>query len=190
MYVIHDVVHPRPGKVLQVAVVALTLAPGVVLAQSGSRRARAVSAVVDTQRVVFVCEHGTVKSVVAAAHFNRLARARGLAAVAISRGSAPDSAVPAVVRNGLLADGVGPWRARPAPLSKADLLGAALVVSFDQSIDSLVGTHAPVRHWDNTPSVMQDYATGRDSIVARVRALITELQRAHPPGRRPTHLDG
>jgi protein-tyrosine-phosphatase len=153
----------------------------VVLAQSGGRRARAVSAAADTQRVVFVCEHGTVKSVVAAAHFNRLARARGLAAVAISRGSAPDSAVPAVVRKGLLADGVGPWRARPAPLRKADVLGAALVVSFDQSIDSLVGAHAPVRHWDNTPSVMHDYATGRDSIVARVRALVTELQRAHPP---------
>ena len=33
--------------------------------------------------VVFVCEHGAAKSVVAAAHFNRMARERGLAVRAI-----------------------------------------------------------------------------------------------------------
>lgn len=40
--------------------------------------------------VLFVCEHGSAKSVVAAAHFNRLAEQRGLPFHAISRGTAPD----------------------------------------------------------------------------------------------------
>jgi protein-tyrosine-phosphatase len=133
----------------------------------------------DTQRVVFVCEHGTVKSVVAAAHFNKLARERGLPFVAVSRGTAPDSALPALVRDGLLADGAGPWRAAPTRLTEADVGGASLFVSFDQPIDDLVAGRAPVRHWDNTPSVMQGYMTGRDAIVARVTALVDELRRAH-----------
>src|SRR5688572_249911 len=40
--------------------------------------------------VLFVCEHGSAKSVVAAAHFNRIAADRGLPFRAISRGTAPD----------------------------------------------------------------------------------------------------
>jgi hypothetical protein len=123
-----------------------------------------------------------VKSVVAAALFNKLARERGLAAVAVSRGTAPDSALPALVREGLLADGAGPWRARPTRFTFADVPGAALLVSFDQPIEGLVGGRAPVRHWDGTPSVMRDYGTGRDAILERVRALVAELDRPKPPG--------
>ncbi|MBV9880659.1 MAG: hypothetical protein JO180_09195 [Gemmatirosa sp.] len=140
--------------------------------------ARAARAGADTQRVVFVCEHGTVKSVVAAAHFNQLARARGLPFVAVSRGTAPDSALPVLVRNGLLADGTGPWLAAPTLFRAADADGVSVVVSFDQPVDAVVAGRAPVRHWDGTPSVMRDYATGRDSIVTRVAALVDELQRS------------
>ena len=42
--------------------------------------------------ILFVCEHGSAKSVVAAAHFNQIATARGLPFRAISRGT------PATVR--------------------------------------------------------------------------------------------
>jgi hypothetical protein len=38
--------------------------------------------------VVFVCLHGSVKSQMAAAHFNRIAKERGLPAIAVSRGIA------------------------------------------------------------------------------------------------------
>src|ERR1700755_547517 len=59
----------------------------------------------EKDRVVFVCEHGTVKSVVALEHFNRLAEARRLDVVGVSRGTRPDSVVPDVVSRGLLLDG-------------------------------------------------------------------------------------
>src|ERR1043165_9307155 len=66
-------------------------------------------------KIVFVCEHGTVNSVVALEHFNRLAQARGLDIVGLSRGTRPDSTVPAVVSRGLLLDGfdVSTFSARP-----------------------------------------------------------------------------
>src|SRR5262249_35169486 len=43
--------------------------------------------------VVFVCLHGSVKSQVAAAHFNRIAKERGLPVIAVSRGIAVDKEI-------------------------------------------------------------------------------------------------
>src|SRR5438093_5785714 len=44
-------------------------------------------------RVLFVCLHGAAKSVVGAAHFRRLAAARGLAVDAVAAGTEPDPAL-------------------------------------------------------------------------------------------------
>ena len=56
-------------------------------------------------RVVFVCEHGSVKSLIAMDYFNRSARERGLAYRAVARGTAPEATVQVMERardNGLL----------------------------------------------------------------------------------------
>ena len=50
---------------------------------------------------VFVCEHGTVKSVVALELFTRLACEKDLTFQAVSRGTRPDLTVPVAVREGL-----------------------------------------------------------------------------------------
>jgi hypothetical protein len=50
--------------------------------------------------VVFVCLHGSVKSVMAAAHFNRIAKERQLPFVAVARGVDPDREIPASIRQG------------------------------------------------------------------------------------------
>lgn len=44
-----------------------------------------------SRRIVFVCEHGAAKSVVAAAHFNRLARERGIPYHAVAKGADPQA---------------------------------------------------------------------------------------------------
>src|SRR5260370_21135331 len=54
-------------------------------------------------KVVFVCEHGSAKSVIAAAHFERLAREEGLLFEVVARGTTPDSEIPAGVPNRLQA---------------------------------------------------------------------------------------
>ena len=47
------------------------------------------------ESLLFVCLHGAAKSVVGAAHFRRLAAARGLAVDAVAAGTEPDPALAA-----------------------------------------------------------------------------------------------
>src|SRR5262245_44043426 len=51
---------------------------------------RSEAATTRSPRVLFVCLHGAAKSVVAAAHFRRVAAARGLAVDAAAAGTEPD----------------------------------------------------------------------------------------------------
>ena len=134
----------------------------------------------DAARVVFVCEHGAVKSVMAAALFNRMAAERGLAARAVSRGTVPDDLVPSLVRDNLRADGAAVGEGRPVRLSADEGLEAGLFVAFDVEVPPAVSRGVPVRRWDGTPSVLSDYRVGRDAIAARVAELLAELERASP----------
>jgi pyruvate/2-oxoglutarate dehydrogenase complex dihydrolipoamide acyltransferase (E2) component len=59
-----------------------------------------------TPVIVFVCEHGAAKSVMAAAHFNKLARERGLNLRAVARGTSPDKEIAPKAALGLQADGL------------------------------------------------------------------------------------
>ena len=63
--------------------------------------------------VVFVCRHGSAKSVIAASSCARLAGRRGLAVDAESAGVEPDASLPANVVSGLGADGIDVSGARP-----------------------------------------------------------------------------
>ena len=55
----------------------------------------------DSKTIVFVCLHGSVKSQMAAAHFNKIASERGLPYVAVSRGIEVDSSIPTRIRDGI-----------------------------------------------------------------------------------------
>jgi hypothetical protein len=128
--------------------------------------------------VVFVCEHGSVKSLIATSYFNQRAQQRGLPFRAVARGTAPEPAVPAQVRDGLRASGFDVSGYVPQLLRPSDVDGASLVISFDQQIEAAVGGRAQYVKWDNLPAVLAHYAQGRDEIVKRVDALIGQLARA------------
>ena len=83
-----------------------------------------------TQTILFVCEHGSAKSVIAAAHFNRLAKQRGLPHCAIARGINPDAEISLQLRLNLAKDrlDVAIWKAQGA--SEKDVRGEARVVTF------------------------------------------------------------
>jgi arsenate reductase len=133
------------------------------------------------QRVVFVCEHGSVKSLVAASYFNRSARQRGLPFEAVARGTAPEPTVPRVVQEGLHAVGMDVSAYVPKLFQSSDVSGASLVISFDQDIAGAVGKTAPHLKWDNLPSVLDNYSRGRDAIVQKVEALIDALSDGRTP---------
>jgi protein-tyrosine-phosphatase len=135
--------------------------------------ARAQSAAVPRpSRVLFVCLHGAAKSVVAAAHFRRLAAARGLAVTAAAAGTEPDAELAPAAVKGLAGDGLTAAPARPRPVTLYDLESAARVVSFGCDVAASKGRR--VEQWD-VPAVSDGYAAARDRIVARVERLLGEL---------------
>jgi arsenate reductase (thioredoxin) len=123
--------------------------------------------------VLFVCEHGSAKSIVAAAHFNRIAADRGLPFRAISRGTAPDPEMAPAAVKGLLGDGLKPADPAPAKLTQSDLDTAARVVTFcDLPPDLKAAT--PIERWD-VPPVSTEYARSREAMLELIEQLLVKL---------------
>jgi protein-tyrosine-phosphatase len=123
-------------------------------------------------RVLFVCLHGAAKSVVAAAHFRRLAATRGLAFDAVAAGAEPDPELGPGAVKGLAGEGLRAMPARPRPVTLYDLASAARVVGFGCDVVPSRGQH--VEQWD-VPAVSDGYPAARDRIVANVERLVAEL---------------
>jgi protein-tyrosine-phosphatase len=144
----------------------------------GGQSLAADSSLSEPPRVVFVCEHGSVKSLIGMVYFNRSAQERGLPYRAVARGTAPEPTVPGPVREGLRAAGFDVSEFVPQLFKASDVDGAALVVSFDQDISKIVAGRARHLRWDNLPGVLAEYARGRDEIVRHVDTLLDELTRS------------
>jgi DNA-binding beta-propeller fold protein YncE len=134
-------------------------------------------------QVLFVCEHGNVKSLMAASYFNQLAAKRGLNLRAISRGSAPDSTtVPAPIVAGLRTDGVDVGSFKPIAVSATDVAGSERVVAINTELPS--GIDAPaakIEHWDDVPAASVNYAAARDSLRAHVEQLLDRMSQESAP---------
>jgi protein-tyrosine-phosphatase len=127
----------------------------------------------DKKTIVFVCLHGSVKSQMAAAHFNRIARERGLPYTAISRGIEVDSSIPTRIRDGLNLDGLAPLDDVPRPLTATEAAGAAKVVAFDAVPEENLGA-AEVNYWSDVPPATKNYTAARDAIVHHIDDLVLE----------------
>ena len=127
--------------------------------------------------IVFVCEHGSAKSLMAASLFQRMAKERGVAARAISRGTTPDASVPAVVAESLRADGFDVASFRPQALTEADVAGATRVVAMGADLGPLGGkAGGRLLRWDGVPSVATNYGDARRDVAARIDRLLDELR--------------
>ena len=158
------------------ALMLMAAAPPCLAAQAAAARPRAT--------VLFVCEHGTVRSLLAKVLFEQYAAEVGLSMQAVSRGTRADSLVPPFMQQGLADDHIalGTWR--PQTLRRRDLATAAHVVSFDVPAAATAAARGSREQWDGLPSVSRDYAAGRDAIKARVHQLVDSLRRAARPARR------
>lgn len=123
--------------------------------------------------VLFVCEHGSAKSVVAAALFNRIAAARGLPFRAISRGTVPDAGMAPAAVEGLRGDGLKPDDPAPSKLEQADLDAAVRVVTFC-ALPPGLQARSPVELWE-VPPVSTEYAASREAMLIRIERLLHEL---------------
>ena len=162
---------PEPGPILAAAVAGLLI--------SACRAPRATG---EREQVLFVCEHGAAKSVIAATYFNALAKARGLAVRATARGADPQGMPSASTVEGLARDGLTPVVDRPIRLEPGDLRASGHVVAFDCGVPAVSAMRATAVCWDDVPTVSDDYPRARDAIHAHVAALVDEAARA---GARP-----
>ena len=132
--------------------------------------------------VLFVCLHGSAKSLIAAEYFGRLTAERGLNVHATSAGTEPDPDISPNVITGLLQDGIDVRDRRPRRLTTEDLAKASHVVSFGCDLSELAPPGLPVERWDDVPAVSADFAAARDAIVARLRRLLVAWESSKRAG--------
>ena len=130
--------------------------------------------------IVFVCLHGSVKSQMAAAHFNKIASERGLPYTAVSRGLDIDGSIPPRIRDALNAEGLSPTDDAPRGLTATEASGARMVIAFDGVPDKLRGL-SDVTYWRDVPPATNDYDAARDVIVGHIDELVPKLA-SRPPG--------
>jgi len=128
-----------------------------------------------TQKVAFVCLHGSAKSLIAAAYFNGLARQHGLDFAATTSGPEPDSEVPPNVIEGLRSHAIDVGGYRPTMISAAGLADADLIVSFACDAGMPLAPAKPVERWDECPAVSDDFETAWLFITQRVERLFRRL---------------
>jgi protein-tyrosine-phosphatase len=126
----------------------------------------------EDDRVLFVCLHGSAKSLIAMQYFNRLAAEANLPMRALSAGIEFDDVVPHEVIEGLRADGIDVSGYQPQGVSASLVASARHIVSFGPDLVQFLTPGCSIELWHDMPLVNDDYATARDGIVARVRGLV------------------
>ena len=125
------------------------------------------------RHVLFVCEHGSVKSAMAALMLDRIAAERGLPVRGMSRGIAvTDGAMPDAIAGALAADGIDGTGFEAQPLRQRDIDEAALVVLIGVQLPpSLQPNARPFWSWSDVPAATQDYAAARAAILEHLEVI-------------------
>lgn len=126
-------------------------------------------------QVVFVCEHGAAKSLIATLYFNKLAAERGIAARASFRGVDPQDALSVRAVAGLEDDGFAMPAQRPTALAAADVAAATHIFAIGCTLPAGAAKSGKASSWDDVPDD-QGYGPMRDAIVRHVRALVDTLR--------------
>jgi protein-tyrosine-phosphatase len=131
-----------------------------------------------TASVLFVCEHGNVKSLMAMSYFNQIAQERKLPFVAISRGTDPNSTtVPKAIIDGLIVDGLDTSEFRPTKVSASDVASAHRVITIGVTLpEDVLATKVSPESWDDIPPASLDFQASSGSIKAHVQELINQLR--------------
>ena len=125
--------------------------------------------------ILFVCEHGSAKSIIAAAHFNDLANKNGLPYRAIARGVHPDKEIPLHVKSGLAAERLDIRGWQPKLLGEDDALRSDRLITLGCALPTAKAFAAgKLQDW-NIPSPSENYKNASRAIAERVALLLKEL---------------
>ena len=117
-----------------------------------------------SRSVLFVCQHGAAKSVLAAADLRRLAAERGLDLTADAAGTEPDPEIAPGVMDALRAEGLDLGQRRPRRVTAADTARADRVVTFGCELGQAMPAAVPVERWDDVPAVSENLPLARAAI--------------------------
>ena len=126
-------------------------------------------------KILFVCEHGAAKSIIAAAYFNKLAHERGLNLQAIARGTEPDDQVSPVTIQGLAQDGLTSTESIPQKLLPNEITSVQHVIAFGDLFNKEDYQDVEIENWNEVPPVSKDYQVARDAIVEQLHQLIAKM---------------
>jgi protein-tyrosine-phosphatase len=127
--------------------------------------------------VVFVCEHGNVKSLIASSLFDKAARERGLPFHSVSRGISPEAEVPLKIAEALRKDRIEVSDFKPQKLTNKDVADAARVIAIGVDLTGFETTSSVrIVPWDDVPPASVDYAASRAALLRHINALLTDLQ--------------
>jgi arsenate reductase len=129
-----------------------------------------------TPSIVFVCEHGAAKSVIATAYFNKLAAERGLPYRAIFRGTTPQDELSGRAVAGLKADGVAIPDGKPTAVGDGDIASATHIFAIGCALPEKAKQSGKAADWSDVPDD-QGYGPMRDVIVRHLRQLLDDLAR-------------
>ena len=124
--------------------------------------------------IVFVCEHGAAKSVIATAYFNKLATERGLPFRATFRGTTPQDNLSVRAVEGLKADGIPVPGGKPSPIADADIASATHIFAIGCTLPEAARRSGKSADWSDVPDD-QGYGPMRDAIVRHVERLLADL---------------
>lgn len=143
----------------------------------GTESSNSQETALSTGQVLIVCEHGNVKSLMAASYFNELAAARHLPFHAISRGTTPNSTtVPPPIIDGLRADGFDVANFLPTAITEADVAKAERVVLINIELASGIASGSEkFEKWTDVPPASVNYGAARNALRAHVRTLLDQM---------------
>ena len=125
-------------------------------------------------RVLFLCSHGSAKSVMAASYFNRIAAEESLPYEAVAASAEdPYDSVPEPVAGLLLRDGFDVRALTPHAVDQAEVDGAAKIVAIGCELPG-----AKVERWDDVPAASDDLEGSSAAIRSHVRELVNDLRRS------------
>jgi arsenate reductase len=126
------------------------------------------------KKIVFVCEHGAAKSVIAATYFNKMAKEKNLPWEAVSRGTAPDEQISERTKTLLTNENLFDPKLKPQKLSQKDVDQANKVILFFPLPESLQGKNNTL-NWRGIDAVNNDFQKLRDDIISKLNPLIDSL---------------
>ena len=127
-----------------------------------------------TNQIVFVCEHGSAKSIIAATYFNKLAKEKNIPWQAVARGTNPDTVISPKTKKLLEDDQLLDNSFIPQKLTQQDVDKAKQVYLFYTLPVEIKGGNK-IHYWRDINAVNNDFQKLRDDIVARIMPMIDSL---------------